>query len=224
MKRIHRYLILFSAFIIFGCSSTKVSHEYKAASESDKRWSKKGLQIVIDPGHGGFEGGAHANGTDEKDLCLRIGMLLRSRLEHKGYHVIMTRTRDEHVPLKKRAEIANQSKSQVLLSLHFNAAKSKSAKGIEIFYVSKTENTRAKKSKLLAQMILSKLLSNTGAESRGVKEGNLCVIRETHMPSVLIEGGFMTNDEELKKIRDERYLDKLAEGISEGLDQYFSSL
>ena len=87
----------------------------------------------------------------------------------------------------------------------------------------KTEPWRMKKSKELAQTVLAKLLSHTGALSRGVKTGNFCVIRETHMPSILVEGGFLSNQDDLKQISDERYLAKIASAISDALDLYFSS-
>ena len=65
------------------------------------------------------------------------------------------------------------------------------------------------------------MVASTEAFSRGVKEGNYCVIRETKMPAILIEGGFLTHKEEMHKIRDDRYLDKLAHSIADGLVQYF---
>lgn len=179
--------------------------------------------VVIDPGHGGFDLGTHSKIYEEKQICLKTASYLRKHLEKAGYHVIMTRSRDEYLPLKKRAEIANLAKCQILISIHCNAAKNSSAKGIEIFYTQKTEPWRAKKSKELAQSILSSLLSGTGAESRGIKEGNFCVIRETKMPSILIETGFLTNEEERKKLSSDFYLDTVAKLITAGVDKYFQS-
>lgn len=179
--------------------------------------------VVIDPGHGGFDQGAHTRYCEEKNVCLRIGHLLRKHLEKMGYGVIMTRTIDEYVSLKDRAEVANKAKSQVLVSLHFNSAPSSSAQGLEVFYFPKAESFRLKRSKDLAIGVLHKLIALTGAKSRGIKEGDFCVIRETKMPSILIEGGFLTNEEEQKKIIDERYLEKMAEAIALGLDSYFKA-
>ena len=179
--------------------------------------------IVIDAGHGGFDLGTHSKTYEEKEVCLKTAIYLRKYLEKAGYHVIMTRSRDEYLPLKKRAEIANQAKSQILISIHCNSAKNTSAKGIEIFYTQKTEPWRAKKSKELAQSVLSSLLSQTGADSRGIKEGNFCVIRETKMPSILIETGFLTNEDERKKLSNDFYLDIVAKSITAGVDNYFKN-
>jgi N-acetylmuramoyl-L-alanine amidase len=177
--------------------------------------------VVIDAGHGGFDLGTHSKTYEEKEVCLKLSLFLRKHLEKAGYHVIMTRSRDEYLPLKKRAEIANLAKCQLLISIHCNSAKNTSAKGIEIFYTKKTEPWRAKKSKELAQSILSSMLHETGSESRGIKEGNFCVIRETKMPSILIEAGFLSNDEDRKKLSNDFYLDTVAKSITSGVNKYF---
>lgn len=179
--------------------------------------------VVIDPGHGAFDLGAHTKHCEEKDLCLKTGHYLRRHLEKKGYHVIMTRFRDEYIPLKKRAAMANEVKSQVMVSIHYNSAKNLQAHGMEVFYYPKGEPWRTKNSRRLAKTVLAKMLSNTGAFSRGVKEGNFCVIRETHMPAILVEAGFITNQEEMHKMRDDRYLDSIAMAIANGLEEYFVS-
>ncbi len=228
MKKLAIFLVF---FFFSSCSSNKVTaratspaYKHKAHEQKVPMHKKENAPlIVIDAGHGGFDLGAHSQTYEEKEICLKTALYLRKYLEKAGYHVIMTRSRDEYLPLKKRAEIANQSKCQILISIHCNSAKNTSAKGIEIFYTQKTEPWRAKKSKQLAQTILSSLLSQTGADSRGIKEGNFCVIRETKMPSILIETGFLTNEEERKKLNNDFYLDTVAKSITSGVDQYFKS-
>ena len=148
-------------------------------------------------------------------------MLLRKQLEKAGYRVLMTRSRDEFVPLKKRAEMANQARGQVLVSLHCNSAKNRLAKGVEIYYTQKTEPWRAKKSKEMAQMVLSKILAETKAESRGIKDANFVVIKETKMPSILIEMGFLTNEEEQKRLKEPAYLEAMMQSVTSGLSAYF---
>lgn len=222
------------AILFLGCATagksdpaiaahTTVFHTKK--SHKKQQQPKKELipTVVIDPGHGGFDQGAHTRFCEEKQICLRVGHLLRKQLEKMGYGVIMTRTIDEYVPLIDRAQVANNNKSQVLVSLHFNSAPSSSAQGLEVFYCPKAESFRLKRSKELAIGVLHRLIAHTGAKSRGVKEGDFCVIRETKMPAILIEGGFITNEDEQKKITDERYLEKMAVAIAEGLDTYFKA-
>ena len=228
--RFSKWILCFLCTVcLTSCGATNTNLAYKHAKNSTQLAQKKAIKnknaptIVIDAGHGGFDLGAHTRICEEKDACLKTALFLRKFLEEKGYRVIMTRSRDEFIPLKKRAEIANKNRAQVLVSVHFNSAKNQSAHGIEIFYSDKTEPWRIKKSKELAQTVLAKLLSQTGALSRGVKTGNFCVIRETHMPSILVEGGFLTNEDELKLISDDRYLSKIASAISDALDVYFAS-
>lgn len=180
--------------------------------------------IVIDPGHGGYDPGAFNHYIEEKDACLRCAKLLRKHLEKMGYHVILTRSQDVFIPLQRRADMANQAHSQLFVSLHFNSAPNKAAKGIEIYYAAKAESWRLKRAKEAAKLVLDSILTHTKAESRGVKGGDFLVIRETKMPSILIEAGFITNDEERKKIADERYLNTLAVSIAEGVDSYFDTV
>ncbi|MBM3201904.1 MAG: N-acetylmuramoyl-L-alanine amidase [Chlamydiae bacterium] len=219
---------LFFLLLMTACSSQ--------ASPADKQCAYKGKgkqkqqkqhlsvakpQIVIDPGHGGFDLGAHSRVCEEKEVCLKTAERVKKHLLQRGYRVIMTRTRDEFVPLKKRAQIANLSQSQLLVSIHYNAAKSEEASGAEVFYYDHGESWRVQKSKQAAQLVLSNIISNTGTNSRGVKGGNFCVIRETKMPSILVEGGFLTNPAERTKLCDSKYIDKLALAVVEGIDQYF---
>ena len=225
------FTILLSLFFLSSCAHNKTAAKTETSAYKYQHPEKKSLPhkkemvplVVIDAGHGGFDLGTHSKSYEEKGVCLKTAIYLRKYLEKAGYHVIMTRSRDEYLPLKKRAEIANQAKSQILISIHCNSAKNTSAKGIEIFYTQKTEPWRAKKSKELAQCVLSSLLSQTGADSRGIKEGNFCVIRETKMPSILIEAGFLTNDEERKKLSNDFYLDTVAKSITTGIDNYFKN-
>ena len=79
---------------------------------------------------------------------------------------------------------------------------------------------RTRASKRLANCILYGVVDQTEAISRGIKQGNFHVIRETEMPAVLVEGGFITNRDERGKLRERAYLDRLAFGIAQGIDKY----
>ncbi|MCE5316807.1 MAG: N-acetylmuramoyl-L-alanine amidase [Parachlamydia sp.] len=180
--------------------------------------------VLIDAGHGGEDFGARSLSTpryQEKNLTLSTAKLLKTYLEQKGYAAIMTRSEDVFVPLDKRAKIANQLRPELFVSVHFNSAPSREAAGIEVyFYRSKEDQTRSKSSRLLAQAVMQKLGESTGAKSRGVKHGNFLVIRETEVPAILVEGGFLTNNDEMERIKDPAYLKKLAWGIAEGVQAY----
>ncbi len=176
--------------------------------------------IILDPGHGGTDEGAKIHYFMEKRLTLMTTLLVRKYLEEMGYRVIMTRSKDVFIPLHRRVSIANKTKAVLFASIHYNSSPSTEAHGIEIFYHNGSDSKRVKESKKLATSVLSELVSNTTAHSRGVKSGNFHVIRETSMPAILVEGGFMTNNEERTNLRDKRYLEKIAKGIALGIDKY----
>lgn len=179
-----------------------------------------GTLIVVDPGHGGFDLGASSNSVIEKILCLSTGHLVKKYLNALGYRVVLTRTRDVFLSLQQRTDIANKVRGKLFLSLHYNAAKSVSASGIEVYYYNGKDQYRARESKKLATTVLSRMLQQTGAFSRGIKQGNFHVIRETRMPAILVEGGFITHSGERILISDITYREKLAKAIAEGVDRY----
>jgi len=175
--------------------------------------------IFIDAGHGANDEGAKVSGCMEKNLCLLTSLHLRNLLQSKGYHIIMTRSHDEYVTLDKRVEMANESGCHLFVSIHYNSAKSKDASGVEIFYP-KHQDIRQTTSKKLAQNVLNKMIGKTGAKSRGVKAGNFHVIRETKMPAILVEGGFITHPIEGQHLTSLNYIQKLSEGIAEGIENF----
>ncbi len=179
--------------------------------------------IVIDAGHGAEDKGAQRHASDEKKLALTTALFVKHHLTQKGYRVLLTRNRDVFIPLEKRAMIANQSNCAAFISIHYNTAPSEEAHGVEVYFYHKGEKKRQDISKKLATDVIHNVVKATGARSRGVKHGNFCVIRETTMPAILVEGGFMSNEGEMKKLRDNRYLEKLAEGIATGVDHFFLS-
>ncbi len=180
--------------------------------------------IVIDPGHGGHDEGAKVQTLLEKKITLTTAFFAKKHLETLGYRVILTRARDSYISLARRAAIANKNQGALFVSIHYNTAKNPLAKGIEVFYYNGAENPRIRASKQLANCILSHLLDQTEAHSRGVKKFNHHVTRETQMPAVLVEAGFMTNLEERGQLKNREYLDRVAKGIALGVDKYTNVL
>lgn len=184
---------------------------------------QKGV-VLLDPGHGGKDVGTQSISKprcQEKNLNLMTAKFVKMFLQRRGYRVLMTREDDTFISLDKRVQIANEVKPMIFVSIHYNAAPSSEAKGVEIFYhVSKDNKERTTASHKLAQSILKQVLFQTKALSRGVKNGNYLVIRDTKIPAVLVEGGFVTNEAELQLLKDPTYLKRLAWGISKGIDDY----
>lgn len=185
-------------------------------------YAKKQL-IILDAGHGGTDEGARVQTFQEKKITLTTTLMTKKNLEDLGYRVLLTRSRDIYLSLARRVSIANQTQNALFVSIHYNASQSKVAKGIEVFYPESKEVWRTHASKRLAYCILYQVIDTTEAISRGVKEGNFHVIRETQMPAVLIEGGFVTNAEERALLKDREYLARIAKGIAKGIDKYIRS-
>ena len=184
--------------------------------------------IIVDAGHGGRDEGAKRENPFcvEKRVALQTARLVKKHLDQLGYHVVMTRETDAYIPVARRVEIAKQADAQLFVSVHFNSCRSPLVQGVEIFfYDSKEGKKRSLASKRLAESILTRVIRRTSAHSRGVKKGNhLFVIRETPMPAVLVEGGFISHPGERGNLRSSEYQDKIARGIADGIDFYFKKI
>ena len=182
--------------------------------------------IVLDAGHGGLDLGAKSKKPfcEEKRISLRLAQLVKKQLDQLGYRVLLTRSTDVFLPLARRVDIAHQSRCSLFLSLHFNSSPNKEAHGIEIFYHEKEEEAKiSAASKQLASILIDDIVKTTQAKSRGVKKGNFFVIRESKVPAVLIEGGFISNLYERTLLTKKEYIEKLARGIADGVDQYIKT-
>ncbi|MCM3760932.1 N-acetylmuramoyl-L-alanine amidase [Alkalihalobacillus oceani] len=177
-----------------------------------------GKKIVIDPGHGGSDPGAVANGLQEKEIVLDVALRTERLLREAGANVIMTRDKDVYPSLSDRVKVANDINADVFISIHANAAGSAAAKGTETYWHA---TYAAANSEKLAHVIHKRLIANLGTTDRGVKQGNFQVIRETRMPSVLLELGFMTNPSDAELLKKDSFRQSSAQAIYEGLLDYY---
>ena len=195
--------------------------------------------VVLDAGHGGQDGGGRTLTDSEKNYTLDVINDLKKSLETKGIKVVLTRADDAYLALEQRAEIANTIPDAVFVSVHFNSSGDASAKGIEVFamtpqgaastgdlavnldqFKAMPGNDFDNASLALATCVHHALLGNIAEEDRGVKRARFAVLRLTHAPAVLVEGGFMTNGLEGREINDPVWRDKLAESIVAGIRSY----
>ena len=212
-------LILVTSFTAGG----RLSARSYAPEKDQGRYAPVKPLVILDAGHGGTDEGAKVRSFLEKKINLLTTLLTKKHLEELGYRVVLTRSRDSYVSLPKRVSIANKTKASLFVSIHFNASKSQEAQGIEVFYYNSDEMWRSRASQRLANCVLYRVIDQTDGLSRGVKHGNLHVIRETEMPAVLVEGGFITNQAERNKLKDKAYLDRIAVGIAQGVDKYLKT-
>jgi N-acetylmuramoyl-L-alanine amidase len=205
---------------------------------------KKITTICLDPGHGGKDTGNHVGfgffGHSEKTYTLLLAFELRDQLKKLGFNVILTRTKDTYVELPDRPALANKRGADLFISLHFNAtqvgknevegpetycitpvgASSSNAQGEGGDNGATTANRYENKSLVLAYLMEKSLVRNLGVEDRGVRRARFAVLRDAAMPAILIEGGYMTNPLEGKRIYDSAYRKQMAAAIVKGILNY----
>lgn len=174
---------------------------YDSEQEDAKDGVLKNRIIVLDPGHGGSDPGAVAWNVKEKDLNLQVSKILKEMLQKAGATVYMTRTDDKYVGLYTRADIANNLNADLFVSIHHNASSNSGARGVMTLYYPTSKNNNKMTGQKFAQIVQKNLVNDLNARDWGIiSRPNLVVTRETRMPAVLAELGFMTNKSELERL------------------------
>lgn len=174
--------------------------------------------VVIDPGHGGSDPGAIGiGGVYEKDIVLDISRKVSAELSRQGIQVIMTRQNDVELGLGARVQTAQRANAAVFVSIHANAmpAGRSDVNGLETYYFSNGLD--------LARSIHSSILQMTGMPDRRVRQARFYVLRNTTMPSVLVETGFLTGASDIRRLTDENFRSQMARAIAQGIMQYLQA-
>lgn len=172
------------------------------------------ILVVIDPGHGGKDPGAIGiGGIYEKDIILPISQYLQSFLEQQGVQVMMTRNSDYFVSLQGRTDRANRARADLFVSIHANSmGKSRpDVSGLEVYYFG---------NRGLADTIHRSITRSVDVKDRGVRKARFYVLRNSSMPSTLVEVGFVTGYEDSSKLKNPSYQRQMAEAIARGILQY----
>ena len=176
--------------------------------------------VIIDPGHGGKDPGAVYGHYREKDQTLGIAKRLQVKLAEKNIHSIMTRDKDEFIPLSQRAEIAKKIKDNaVFISIHLNASKSHEASGFESFVFSRNSGNNKELQDILHGAI-AKINTKYRIKDRGKKEASFLVLKQIkHIPAILLELFFIDTD--IEKIKGSNYYSEIATAIATAIaDNY----
>jgi len=192
-------------------------HLRTAATErpTATRPTTKGV-VIVDAGHGGHDPGTHSDtGIDEKDINLRVAAKVAKLLEQRGIGVVMTRWQDEYPELEERSAIANRRKASLFVSIHADSAPSRSAQGFTI-YVAPGASAGAYR----AAHAINQAMEKTGMNNRGIRENDYRVLVNTDGPAVLIELGYLSNPEDTARLSDDRFRDRLAQAIVNGIQAY----
>jgi N-acetylmuramoyl-L-alanine amidase len=173
--------------------------------------------VVIDPGHGGPDVGAIGNGIYEKNVVLPIAFQLGRALQQMGYSVVYTRTADIDLDLEPRVQIAENVRGDVFVSIHANslATRANEISGVETYHA-----PGAVLGQQLASAVHQQIIAGTGAVDRGVRAARFFVIRNTSMPAILVETGFVTNPQDAANLNNPAYQERMAAAIARGVDQF----
>lgn len=169
--------------------------------------------VVIDPGHGGHDNGGQWGRVYEKHLALDTAVRLETNLKKMGYQTVMTRRSDYFITLPQRVSVANKYKNAIFVSIHFNYTWKQHVSGLETFYYSQ-EGQR------LAQYVQNSLVRQTRTVDRSAKFARFYVIRNSKIPSILVEGGFVSNETERNRMKSAYFREAIARGIAEGIQRY----
>ena len=167
-------------------------------------------------------------GTNEKKINLEIARKVRKELEERGYQVVMTREDDNGLytdsdsnkktaDMKKRCHMAEENNADILVSIHQNSYQSEGVKGAQVFYYKASED-----GKKLAEAIQASFKQNLDPENGREANDSYYILLNVKCPAVIAECGFLSNYEEAELLEQEKYQEKVAKAVAEGVEAYFS--
>lgn len=230
-----RILYIFSITVIVTAFCVLICNAYNRVSmetTENKVMGDSKYKVIIDAGHGGEDGGAEASdGTVEKDINLSIAKILRDMLLQGGFEVEMIRDEDVSVgdnslqtvrerklsDLEKRVELYNSDENNIVLSIHQNNFSQSQYSGTQIFYSDNTESQEL--SEYIRQAIVGLVQPDNERQCKPADD-SIYVLRNAKVPAIIIECGFLSNPQELEKLKDYEYQKELAFAIYMGFVEY----
>ena len=222
-RKIELFMIL---FLLMGAiiASWKLSELTANVSKEEKKAKKDQVVIVVDPGHGGEDPGkVGINDVLEKDLNLQIAKKVKKLLEEAGIKIVLTRTNDKVPDAKKedlnqRVQLINETKPKLALCIHQNSYPDAKIKGAQVFY-----HTITPEAEDVASIVQEQLRTVDPTNTRQIKENDTYfMLKNTQVPTIIVECGFLTNPDEAAKLTQEDYQDKLAQAICEGVVKWLN--
>lgn len=191
--------------------TTNVSKEAKGTKDK--------VVIVIDPGHGGEDPGkVGVNDVLEKDLNLQVAQKVQKLMDEAGIEIVMTRE-DDNVPtakkkdLEERIQLINSTNPTLALCIHQNSYPDAAIKGAQVFYYTPSEEAKE-----AATIVQEELRTVDPSNTRAIKANDTYyMLKNTKVPTIIVECGFLTNPEEAEKLTNEEYQDQLAKAICDGI-------
>lgn len=219
---------------------------------ADDRMKGKPVRVVLDPGHGGVDGGTVVFSLLEKELVLDISMRVRRALEREGIRAVMTREADRDVELAERVAMGRKHPGVPFVSIHLNRYKSPSVRGAEVYVMdgkpvplpvvrgydgqkaggselrwtddfSSNQGFFDRRSTTLGTHLLEAMTGDGALENRGVRQRKLFIVEHAPPPAVLIECGYLSNPGEARKFSKAAFREKVAQSIADGIRAYLDA-
>lgn len=206
--------------VLSGGQPNEIIWDLRPPAGSDGNWNEK--VIIIDPGHGGSESGASANGLREKDANLGISRYVTEELRRQGLKVVMTREGDQKLTLRSRTDAIGRHRATLFVSIHNNSnGRPNSATGTEVYYHMQDADSRA-----LAEVIHKRIVNDTGMKARGARSDSrlyktgLFVLRNSTVPAALVEVGYVNHSGDATRLKNPEFQKKVARAIADGIVSY----
>lgn len=211
-----------------------INNNFVVESNKVKADDKKGKIVLIDPGHGGMDGGAQSkSGILEKNINLKISLKLKDRLQKEGYKIIMTREEDKGLyedsgsirkkkveDLNNRCKIKETSKCDMFISVHLNMFPQSKYYGAQVWY---SKNQESEKLAKIIQEGFEKDLDSTNKRKPKPALNSYKVLRESgNIPAVIVECGFLSNPVEADKLNTDEYQEKITESLTNSVKNYYN--
>ena len=246
MKRAFRNLLALCGFLLIAASfvwlqlrqTERPVRKIESRTPKSSAGSKPFAVVVLDPGHGGQDSGAMCGGVLEKDLTLDVARRIDRLLNSEGIATLMTRVADTYVSLADRAAFTNRVRKCIFVSIHFNEDNKPVASGVETYYAAHQitagsflaswlpfvwrpfSESPNPESQNLAALVQEALVARTRSIDRGTEARQFFVIANVTSPAILIEGGFLTNKEDISKLASEDYRNQIAAAVADGILRY----
>lgn len=221
-------LICFAAILTINLNSSKLT-----MASNDEGGESNTKIILIDPGHGGIDGGASAaDGTVEKNINLNIALELEKLLKENGFKVFLTRDEDRGLysdsgsvkekkiqDLNERCKLKKDTNCDLFISIHLNKFSDASCKGAQVWYSKNNESEEI--ANIIQSNLVADLDSSNHRKPKFAKDMYKVLRTNDDMPGVIVECGFLSNNEDLSNLKNESYQKKVAESLNKSIKNYF---
>ncbi|MCR5738046.1 MAG: N-acetylmuramoyl-L-alanine amidase [Eubacterium sp.] len=218
-KKKRKRILVIIILLVMGAALLIVDQKWGVARLWNSYFTGGKKVVVLDAGHGGTDPGCGLGSPYEKEITFNIVKEAQKELEKQGYVVVLTREDDSLISLGDRVLCSRVYNGDLFVSVHLNWAENTEAYGIETYCNQELNGNSA----VLAKALQKNVLDVTESNDRKIHvDSDFYVVRNSKVPSCLVEVGFLSSKKEGKKLKNEEYQKRISEGIVEGINQYLT--